>query len=207
MRYSPKLFIATLTASLTLAATISTATANRIAFDEQGFRQPMTEFTVSESGGGFAVSCRITLEGSFHSRSISKASEALIGYIRTAAVEPLCIEGRMRILTETLPWHVRYESFSGTLPNITGINLRDVGMALAIEKGLSAVCLLKATTANPAKSTLIVSGGVIWELDFSSSATIPSTGMFCPFATGRFSGFGAFGRARTTSIIDVTLVQ
>jgi hypothetical protein len=72
---------------------------------------------------GVTVSCPVTLEGTLHSRTISKISGLLIGYItRAIAGEASCTGGTARALAETLPWHVQYLSFAGTLPNITSFS-------------------------------------------------------------------------------------
>lgn len=205
MRMNLKTALTALTAAIVLSLAVGAASVNRIAQSEQNFKQTFAELTFSESGGGFAVICPVTMEGSFHSKTISKVAEALVGYVKTATVGT-CREGRARVLTETLPWHIRYESFSGTLPNITGINLRLVGAAFAIEKGLSVVCLAKTSATNPAKGTINVTGGSVTGLDVNSAATIPTTGAFCPFANGKFAGHSNV-TTPTGGSITVTLVQ
>jgi hypothetical protein len=68
--------------------------------------------------------CRVTLEGSFHSATIRKIPGALTGAVTRGIVDSTNCRGpleprRTTILQEALPWHVTYESFSGTLPDIT----------------------------------------------------------------------------------------
>ena len=78
-------------------------------------------FSLQVSGGFGTVTCPpITLSGSFHSRTIAKVRSSLIGYVNSAGSTGSCsaIISRTRVLTERLPWHVRYMSFSGDYRHI-----------------------------------------------------------------------------------------
>jgi hypothetical protein len=84
--------------------------------------------------------CTLTLEGSFHSRSIAKVAGALIGFITRAAVAHPCGgEGEMWVHNGTeeplgvrtansLPWHMTYQGFTGTLPDISEVRIRIRGV-------------------------------------------------------------------------------
>jgi hypothetical protein len=121
MRTHSKLMLVGLGATLLLALNISTASARTLSVSSQNFRGTFNdlEFRVGESTRD---DCRVTLEGSLHARTIAKVAGALLGYI-TRVQTGQCNLGTT-ILTSTLPWHVRYESFSGTLPNITLLVVR-----------------------------------------------------------------------------------
>ena len=72
-----------------------------------------------------------TLFAKFYSRDRfitgpSKGVGSLIGYITQAILRP-CATGTASILRETLPWHVRYAGFSGSLPNITSLTVHAIG--------------------------------------------------------------------------------
>lgn len=127
---------AVLTASV-LALACSSASAIRLALSEPTFRAVWTpaRFVVS----GFTINCSLTLEGSFHSTSIAKVERSLIGYVTRAAAGS-CSTGTMSVLTETLPWHVQYGSFTGTLPNISTVTTRIIGMSVGLNF-LGTTCL------------------------------------------------------------------
>jgi hypothetical protein len=222
MHTRTKLLITTLTAAVVLAAAVGTATARRLETSNQFIRVVWNALKFNEGGGGGpSVTCPVTLEGSFHSRTISKVSGQLIGYItRAALTRNGCVLAggaeNIRILngveepTNTLPWHVRYDSFEGTLPNIAGIRLQLIGAAFLLTAfGVS--CLYKSTEASPAfGNALLNAGHVVTDLKPREEKTIPkfAGGALCP-NTGRFSSAAASTVSllgATTSII-ITLVQ
>ncbi len=105
-------------ASLLLAAGSAVASARNLSVSNQNMRATWARLTI-----GVFSQCPVTLEGSFHSRSFTKAPRSLVGAITRALVNrPSCVVTEFSPKTETLPWHVTYESFTGTLPNISGIN-------------------------------------------------------------------------------------
>jgi len=108
-----------------LALSVGTATAGRLSVSSQTFRVAWSRFEFIESEEPATV-CPVTLEGSLHARTFAKVARALVGYITRASVGT-CSAGEARVLTETLPWHLRYSSFTGTLPNITRVRLELVG--------------------------------------------------------------------------------
>jgi hypothetical protein len=122
-----------------LAIATSAATASRLSLTSQTFTETFTR--VAFEGGFGTTECALTLEGSLHSRTIARAAGSLVGYI-TRATLGACPRGSATILTASLPWHVRYASFNGTLPNITSINTSIVGMQFQIrEPVFSVTCL------------------------------------------------------------------
>lgn len=115
-RYTRHLMVACTTA-LVLAAVAGTASANRLSISSTAFTLRSTSLTFG--GGGLSIICEVSLAGSFHSRTIVKTRNLLIGYInRGEVIAGSCNAGSARILQETLPWHVLYLGFTGTLPNI-----------------------------------------------------------------------------------------
>src|SRR6185436_3861009 len=74
--------------------------------------------------GEARLTCDVTLEGSFHYRTIVKSRLSLVGYITRVDVNEAGCTGagllagaRARANRETLPWHISYEGFTGRLPN------------------------------------------------------------------------------------------
>ena len=65
------------------------------------------------------------------------------------------------MLTATLPWHVRYTSFAGTLPNISRINTTVSGMNFNIREPTFGVECLAANATAGLNYTRVVGGGVL----------------------------------------------
>ena len=120
MHTRSKLLLAALTSALLLAALVSSASANRLSQSEASFRVTYSPLSFVPSFGS-SMRCPVTLEGTYHSRTIAKTAGALIGYVNRVVIGT-CESGVMRANTETLPWHVQYSSFTGTLPTITSIS-------------------------------------------------------------------------------------
>ncbi len=196
-----------LAAALAIGVLGSTASARRLEFSSQSFR---VAFPIAgEPTQPEFVSCPFTLEGSFHSRTLSKVSSGLIGYITRAAVaEASCRNGRGRFLPETLPWHVRYESFAGTLPNITSIRGQIIGLSdrLEYERLGGIICLYRTEAAHPSKFILTrEAGGAISQYRFDETVLIPPTTGF-PCTEAFLSGAEQFTVQGSTTRITVRLV-
>jgi hypothetical protein len=198
MLRSQKLLMAAMTAVLLLALAGAVASANRLAFNET--RKRVIFPTLEFSANGITIRCSTTLEGSFHSRTISKVSGSLIGYITSALLSP-CNGGNGIVNRETLPWHLRYTGFQGTLPRITGISLSIIRPSFTFEV-FGILCRYTPSTL-PARNELEV-GGVVVSVAASAS-NIGSETIGCP-STNTLSGNG---NAQTGSggALQITLVQ
>jgi hypothetical protein len=188
MHKRSKLLLVGLAAAMLLSMAVGNASARNLSLNEQSFRAVWTplEFVA----GGNTVKCNVTLEGSFHYRTIVKRADALIGFI-TRAIANTCTGGSATVLTATLPWHLPYEGFSGTLPNITDIRIKLVGASFNVfPTGAPRACLARTTTANPARGIANVgAGGRVTNLQAEPGASIPLEEFFCAFAgEGRFIG-------------------
>jgi hypothetical protein len=209
-----RIIIGGLITALALSAAVGTATARRLATSEQSFLSHFRELTFE--AGGQNVVCHVSIEGSFHSRTISKVARALIGYISEVRVQRPCNansageawaltaqEGR----TESLPWHILYERFIGALPTITGIEVTlDNAAFLVNVAGLN--CLYQATTASPMRGIIArEGGGKATGLRAEESSLIPKhEGSFlCP-GSGKLKGNGIVGTQVGYREITVTLV-
>jgi len=151
MRLTRKLVLTALAATALLAALATTSAAREFETSEQRIRVVFRPLILKASSGD-SVSCTVTLEGSFHYRTIRKVAASLIGYITRAIVETAnCGSGpttgiTAAALTETLPWHITYVDFSGTLPNVTfRIKLNNAGFNL-INVPIIGRCRYTATT-------------------------------------------------------------
>jgi hypothetical protein len=213
MRTRSKLLFAALTATAFMAVAVSSASARRIELSNQRYvaTWPGLEFEVPAAG--VLIKCPVTLEGSFHSRTLSKVSGQLIGYVTSAKVagsRPPCTGGTATILTETLPWHVRYDSFSGVLPTITLIRIQLVGANFRIDPdGATNPCLARTSAANPAYGNVVVgTGGRVEILRADEASNIPLTEeFFCAISGGStFRGNSEVFLQGTTTRIFVRLV-
>ncbi|MGN6189049.1 MAG: hypothetical protein ACTHOE_09130 [Conexibacter sp.] len=147
-----KLLLAAVGATVLLGALVSTASATRLESSSQTLRTAFTSVRFRETFGS-TTDCAVTLEGSLHSRTIQKVAGTLIGYITRADLGPCAGTGTATILTETLPWHVRYLAFSGTLPNITRLIINVIGSAFRVRFPTGSNCLARSTPEEPAIGT------------------------------------------------------
>jgi hypothetical protein len=163
MKLGRALFAVVVAAAL-LGALVATASAARLSSTSQTIRATFAR--VSFAGGFGTNECALTLEGSFHSRTIAKTAGVLAGYV-TSAILGSCIRGRGTILTASLPWHTRYASFAGTLPNITAIAATITGPQWQIQEPVFGVtCLASGGTltatfnreAGGALTTIVLGG-------------------------------------------------
>jgi hypothetical protein len=151
-----KLLCTIVGATALLCAVVSTASAGKLSSSSQTLRAtfPRVDF----SGGFGTVECPVTVEGSFHARTIAKTPGNLTGSV-TAGTVGSCTRGGATMLAETLPWHVRYTSFTGTLPSIATITANVIGVGFRIrEPTFGVFCQIVSTTAEPAIMTFTREG-------------------------------------------------
>src|SRR5215208_4567018 len=134
MRLYTKLFVGALAATALFASLATSASARMFSISNRSIRTAFAPLTFSGVGAP-TIRCNLTIEGSFHSSTISKAVNSLIGYITRATFDTRnCSEdggGPIRLLVrqETIPWHIRYSGFIGTLPNVRA-RVQIVGMGV-----------------------------------------------------------------------------
>lgn len=128
MRNRSKLLAAALAATALLGLAVQSASANRLSINEseRGFKAVWT--TLNLNAERTLARCPVTLEGTFEVSSLAKRPGTRLGTV-TGATAGTC---SMRLLRETLPWEITYNSFTGTLPNITGVTLNLIGVAFQI---------------------------------------------------------------------------
>lgn len=209
MRNHTKLLLAALTAAVFMSLAVGSASARRIEVSERNFLAAWNPLHFRDEGG-HNVACGVTLDGSFHSRTISKVSGQLVGLVNQAIVAN-CSPGTGRALTETLPWHIQYNSFSGVLPRIETLRIQMVGAKFRVTEG-SLGCLSATTQASPGFGDINVeAGGKVTSMRALEEFTIPLTGEFglCSFASpGRFEGEAVVSSsAAGRPAITVRLVQ
>jgi len=161
MKFS-KFALAVVGAIVLLGALVASASAARLENSSQTNKATWTRMTFR---GGFGeVVCEVSLAGSFHSRSITKTVQ-LIGYI-TAGSVIRCARGGATINQASLPWHREYRSFSGELPNITGVSETVTGAEWTVrEPTFGITCTVSRTETEPTIGTYTLSGGVVVRAD------------------------------------------
>lgn len=198
--------IAALTAALLLALSIPAA-ASRLSYSSKEFRILFASLSFSAAEGGVSIRCPVTLEGSFLERTATKVREELRARITRSTVGT-CQEGNATILAETQPWNVTYQSFSGTLPNISSVRYALLNAAFQVEPGLGIVCLARTSREFPAAGDATRdANGRITSLAADSSLLIPTTGNAeCP-RFGIFAGTGeVFVQGSSTTRVTLTLI-
>jgi hypothetical protein len=197
-----KVLLAALGATVLLSALVSTASARSFSTTSQGLRSTFRE--VRFRLPFFTTSCQVTLEGTLHSRTIAKVAGALIGYITRAELGP-CSAGTATILRETLPWHVRYLGFTGTLPTITSLRTNVIDASFRIREPFSITCLARSTAAQPSVGTFNrEAGGALTTAEIGGTIT---TGPECFEEPGVFSSDrGPVTVLGGTARITVTLI-
>jgi hypothetical protein len=152
MRWYTKFVVATLVAMALFASLAASGSARNFSITNRNIRIVWTAANPLELLSEIAtVRCPVTLEGTIHCATISKVAEALLGFItRAIADQDNCVDSsgngiRARPREETLPWHIRYVSFSGTLPRVK-IRLRIGAAGIRILNApLVGNCLYRAT--------------------------------------------------------------
>ncbi len=200
------LTLAALTAILTMILGVNTASANRLSLSHLTNR---AIFNPIEFRGGIGASrCRLTLEQSFHSATITKTVGALIGYVTGATFHRPCEAGEYTVLTETLPWHLQYGGFTGTLPQLRGLILNMIGLAFRVNESVFGIsCLARSTQERPFVD--IVEGieyerrgnGIVRTLvaDESKEAA-------CGSFTGRFGGTASVTESAGSTNVLIRLI-
>ncbi|HKG03286.1 MAG TPA: hypothetical protein VKB03_08890 [Conexibacter sp.] len=223
MRTSVKVILTALAASLLLSAAISTASARNLSLTNQNFRITWTSL---EFSNGAVTRCQVTLEGSFHYRTILKNPRSLIGLITRAIVQRPCIEGTGSAFNgveryngttpaNTLPWHVTYEGFTGTLPAIATVLLLLAGTRFGIENLGCAVQVGEATDNVTGAAAREAGGGIttLRPVEGRNIATVIRTDRdpfgLCPRPgnrAGRLLSDGQVFLLGTNNRITVTLI-
>jgi hypothetical protein len=186
-----KLILAGLTAALVMAFATTNATARNISISHNELFNATWSQIRFVSGGTTAGECDITLEGSFHYRTFIKLRETLVGYI-TRAIAGNCRTGSATVLTTNLPWHIRYQGFQGTLPNISGIRFRLILAEFRIRTSAGVECLARSASLEPTEGVANLTNGterrLVTGVTLDNRARILCRGIF--EVSGSFEGTG-----------------
>jgi hypothetical protein len=210
MRRQGGLVLACVATAWTLALSVATASAARLSVTNQSISISWSALRFNE---GRAV-CPVTLEGSLHARTVAKSSGVLVGYIQRARTSR-CSVGSAVFLspedgqTTSLPWHIRYDSFSGTLPAITRVRWHIFGLSYRILKELE-LCLYASDATHPALLDLTREGrtGAITTATFFGTEAIPlvSGGIGVCEQSGLLGGSGTVTLPGSSTQITLTLI-
>jgi hypothetical protein len=182
-----KLIFAALIAALVMTVATSGATARNLSISHGELFNAVWRPVSFASGGANAAVCNVTLEGSFHYRTALKVRDSLLGYITRAIIRE-CTEGSATILTTNLPWHIRYQGFEGTLPNISAIRLRLILAEFQLkERIFGATCLTRSTATEPTEGAVRLSAGTERRLVVGLTADERAT-IRCGILNGVFTG-------------------
>lgn len=216
MRKSIKLLGMALVSALILASAVTAASARNLEVSNQNFRIVYSPLSFEAAA---TINCSVTLEGTFHYRTIVKSIGALIGYVTRAIVRRPCEglgeawayterEGELTNNVTSLPWHVTYEGFEGTLPDIRTIRLLLRGAKFAIQ-GIFGICLsIYGPNRNiEAIATRSVATGAITEVNPDNSRTYtPESNPGGECGAGRFRGRGTTTVLGSSTSITVRLI-
>ena len=175
------------------------SSARSFSLTEAGFAAGWRSMSFTMSGT--TLRCQVYMEGSFASRTLAKVVGSHVGSVEIAfATEGICTGGSATVKEETLPWNVEYNSFTGTLPNITGLKLEVIGTGFKTEvSGLR--CEFLTSTREPLMMRITVSSGAMRELEPLRESTIRGSGFLCE--TAALSGVDSPGEIGP---ITITLI-
>jgi len=207
MRTRSKLILAGLSAALLMSLAVGSAQANRLSVSNKNWRAVWSRLVFTNSSNSGLVTCPVTMEGSFHSATIRKVLGALVGYVTRATAGRPCIGGAATVNQSSLPWHITYEGFEGTLPLIIEIFLllRNVNFTVEVfgvrcgygkpEDNLRGIATIQVST-----------GLILLDGEASGILTKLSGGLLCP-GTGKFNKESEpVTQLGTTTKIAVTLI-
>jgi len=208
MRNTIKLGLTALMAAMLLASALSTASARNLEVSNQNWRVTWSNLEFQSSL--VTVRCRVTLEGSFHSRTIPKREGLLVGSItRISVFEERCTNGQARP-ERPPPWHLTYEGFTGTLPTIATVRLLMQRFQFAII-AFGVTCKYGREGDNVTGDAAVNAAGEITTIRPTRERNIASLlegGGLCP-ANGTLvsgTGDGNVTLLNTTTRIRVTLI-
>lgn len=192
-------------AILTLVGTVaavslltSTAFANHLSTSTRSIRNTWAPLEFVEVAGR-TFKCSVTIEGSLHSATITKTPELLIGFITRATLINPCVGGRATFLQGTLPWHLRYAGFEGSLPEIRSVVMTAIGWSFQLEGS----CLFASTASQPIRLryNLNVLHAVTGVEVIGSTISREGCGPFGETVTDTLRGNSATNTAQTITLI------
>ena len=214
MHHRTKTILPLLAATALLALAASGASARSFSFSEKNFEliwnpalTSKTQLTFGDNSGSIVIECNVTLLGRYSVNTVAKRTEVNQGTINHGETEG-CRNGTLTIRTETMPWNLRYRSFTGTLPAITTITTGMIGATFRVRERNGATCISQTTTAEPGVGIIEERLTNLETIRADETRTIRLGGEFlCNFATpGHFAGRGLIRNLPRTANITITLI-
>ncbi len=165
-------------------------------------------------GGPFGlVICPVTATITLH-QTVAKIRGALMGLANLGYSTSSCITGNAgqlvgnrRVTGLAGPYHVQFQSFDGTLPNITSISFAIVGVSFWITEPTFGVSCL---TAGPQSITATTTGGnPATGLSISAASIALEGGFGCGFSSATMTAEGSLYAElalRSRSSVTITLI-
>jgi hypothetical protein len=144
-----------------------------------------TGTAITFSGGFGSITCPVTLVGSLNAR-INKTVGATVGTITSGSVG--ACSGSFGVVSASasvlgFPWTVTYRSFSGTLPNISRVNLVANGAAFLISASTllgQLNCLYRDNVDTTTVGAPTVTGLNVNDSSVALNTILPGTTGTCP---------------------------
>ena len=202
-----KALMACLTVAVALLASVTASSANRISQTSRTYRATLTPLRITDDELS-TVSCNVTLEGSFHSSTFAKVAGALVGYVNRASLGSPCTGGTATLLRESLPWHMEYEGYRGTLPNITEIDYDLAGFGISVDpEGILGQCLARSEAVIPFVIGFLVGANVgLWTVAGVTTYWSNRRAVRCGTDEVTITGEGSATVAGSTTVITVRLI-
>ncbi len=138
----------------------------------------ISEGSLTFESGAFRVVCAVTLSGSMSQTSFSMAAGTRFGSINRTRVET-CTGGSLAFLRASeSPYPLTYQSFLGTLPNVTGIRYK-VG-SVALQSTASGFTCLYTGEVEALMEFRGVDAWFVEPGSVTSGRTTLSSGVLCP---------------------------
>lgn len=203
MRTHGKLILMALTAALLLSFAAGTASArNGLIASPSTVEAIFPELTFSDTTGLVEVICEVTLNVTFH-ESVAKTIGSLAGFAEVAVDEAGCEGGTAGLLDvndERVtglygPYHITFDGFTGTLPNIQSVSLQLNEVKFWIEAGVT--CLANEQPISGTSS----GGNPATELDVIEANVPLEGGILCNLTSGKLDGSAALTHDITIELI------
>jgi hypothetical protein len=191
-----------------MSMAVGTASASRLSISNRNLRIVWRPLRFISGESEASIQCNVTLEGSFHSATIRKVQNALIGHVTRASVASCGFGTSATVLTATLPWHITYEGFLGRLPRLEGVILLLDRTAFRLDTLLTPVCLYQALGAARTRGIANVEpNGLVTGVTADNTILLPLfEGLAECFRTSGFEGTGRLTLLGTNNNIRVTLI-
>lgn len=212
MRNRGKLFLAAFAAAMLFSLAPGVGSARNFSISERNFAAiwdaglggSKTNLTWRDSSGN-SVACPLTLSGRFLEQRIVKTVGAKIGEITGGALGR-CVTGTATLLTETMPWEIRYGGFTGSLPSISGININIIGFAFGVAvSGIA--CLTPSEVERPFGAIINrITPGVAENIRVDETRTIGVGGLCGILSPESFQGTSLLRVEEAGGLIRIRLI-